>query len=329
MARMTPRERVFATLRREETDRPPLTFWQHAPGRDLAANSFVPFVIQFQREYDLDIIKITPAGSYQAIDYGVRTALAHNDLGTTRIIAFPVHTPADWLRLPPLPLTWGAVGEQVETVRQVRAAVGDTPILQTLFSPLTVAARLVGNALTPEMMETPEFALALERIAVDVARTGVAMLEAGADGVFYSSQHAHPATMARDLFDRYGDPWDRHVLSRLRAAGARLLVAHPHGHGGYFDAAVRWPVDCVSWHDRESPPDLAAGATRTIPFAGLDHNGPALRGTPADVEAEVHDAIAATGGRLILAPGCTYPLTVPVVNLKALRRAVEPAEPAQ
>jgi uroporphyrinogen decarboxylase len=325
MARMTPRQRVDATLRRQETDRPPLTFWQHAPGRDLAASSFVPFVLHFQRDYDLDIIKITPSGSYQAIDYGVKTALAQNDLGTTRIVSFPVQSPADWARLPDLPLTWGAVGEQVETVRRVRAAVGDTPVLQTLFSPLTVAARLVGNALSPEMMATPEFAAALERITDDVSRTGIAMLQAGADGVFYSSQHAHPATMPRELFDRYGDPWDRQVLSRLRAAGATLLVAHPHGPGAYFDAAVRWPVDCVSWHDRDTPPSLAEGAKLTIPFGGLDQDGPALHGTPADVEAEVREAIAATNGHLILAPGCTYPLTVPVANLKALRQAVETA----
>ncbi|MDW8254508.1 MAG: uroporphyrinogen decarboxylase family protein [Chloroflexota bacterium] len=325
MAAMTHRERVLATLRRQETDRPPLTFWQHAPGRDLAAASFVPAVLQFQREYDLDIVKITPSGSYQAIDYGVKTELAGNDLGTTRVVDFPVHAPADWLRLPPLPLEWGAVGEQVETVRQVRAAVGETPILQTLFSPLTVAARLVGNALTRDTMETPEFAAALERLADDVARTGIAMLEAGADGIFYSSQHAHPATMPRDLFDRFGEPWDRRVLTRLRGAGATILVAHIHGHAPYFDAAVRWPVDCISWHDRETPPPLAEGAQLTLPFAGINQNGPALRGTPAEVIAEAREAIAVTGGRLILAPGCTFPLTVPVANLKALRRAVEDA----
>ncbi|GIW08616.1 MAG: uroporphyrinogen decarboxylase [Dehalococcoidia bacterium] len=323
MARMTHRERVYATLRRQETDRPPLTFWQHAPGRDLAAASFAPVVIHFQREYDLDIVKITPSGSYQAIDYGVKTVLARNDLGTTQIVEFPVHGPADWARLPTLPLTWGAVGEQVETVRIVREAVGDTPVLQTVFGPLTVAARLVGNSLTREIMETPEFAAALEQIADDVARTGVAMLEAGADGIFYSSQHAHPATMPRDLFDRFGDPWDRHVLTRLREAGARILVAHAHGKGAYFDAALRWPVDCISWHDRETPPRLAEGAAQTIPFAGLDQNGPALHGAPDDVANEVRQSIAATGGRLILAPGCTYPLTVPAANLKALREAVD------
>ncbi|MFN8535282.1 MAG: uroporphyrinogen decarboxylase family protein [Dehalococcoidia bacterium] len=323
MSTMTARERVLTILRGGEADRPPLTFWQHTPGRDLAAASFVPAVLRFQRDYDLDIVKITPSGTYQAIDYGVRSVLAHNDMGTTTIVDFPVHSPADWARLPQLPLDWGGVGEQVETVRQVRAAVGDWPILQTLFSPLTVAARLVGNALTREVMDAPEFPAAIERIAEDVARTGEAMLQAGADGIFYSSQHAHPATMPRDLFDRFGDPRDAWVLGRLRAAGALILVAHAHGHDPYFDAAARWPVDCISWHDRDTAPSLEEGARLRIPFAGLDQNGPALGGTPDDVAAEAADAARRANGRIFLAPGCTYPLTVPVANLQALRAAVD------
>ncbi len=47
-------------------------------------------------------------------------------------------------------------------------------------------------------------------------------------------------------------------------------------------------------------------------------------GTPADVEAQVFDAIKQTKGRhLIVAPGCTYPVDVPHRNLMAMRRAVE------
>ncbi|MCL6649119.1 MAG: hypothetical protein K6U89_12370 [Chloroflexi bacterium] len=323
MARMTARERVLAVLQGEPVDRPPLTFWQHAPGRDLAAATFVPAVLEFQQRWDLDIIKITPAGGYQAIDYGVRLELANNDLGTTRVVAHPVHQAADWARLPRVSVEWGAVGEQVETVRQVRAASGDTPILQTLFSPLTVAARLAGGELTAVMMESPEFAAALEQLADDVVRAGLAMVTAGADGLFYATQHAHPATMPRPFFDRFGDPWDQHVLTRLREGGARILVAHVHGNDPYVDAAARWPVDCLSWHDRRTGPPLEEAAQWRVPFAGLDPEGPALHGGPEDVVAEARDAVTRAGRRIILAPGCTFPLSVPLANLQALRQAAE------
>jgi len=49
-----------------------------------------------------------------------------------------------------------------------------------------------------------------------------------------------------------------------------------------------------------------------------------LLGSPADVEAQVRDAVRQMNGRrLIISPGCTYPVTVPVSNLLAMRRAVE------
>ena len=47
-------------------------------------------------------------------------------------------------------------------------------------------------------------------------------------------------------------------------------------------------------------------------------------GNPADVESQVHDAINLTkGSRMIITPGCTYPLSVPHFNLLAMRNAVD------
>ena len=47
-------------------------------------------------------------------------------------------------------------------------------------------------------------------------------------------------------------------------------------------------------------------------------------GTPDNIVDQVQNAIKQTNGqRLILTPGCTYPLGVPHRNLLALRQAVE------
>jgi hypothetical protein len=48
--------------------------------------------------------------------------------------------------------------------------------------------------------------------------------------------------------------------------------------------------------------------------------------TPAAVQAQIHDAIRQVSGRrLIVAAGCTFPITVPEGNLFAARQAVETA----
>jgi uroporphyrinogen decarboxylase len=321
MAAMTARERVMATFRGEPTDRPPLVFWQHAPGRDLAADTLTPAVLGFQRDHDLDIVKITPAGSYQALDYGVTIQPADDDLGTTRVVTTPIHSPADWTTLPRADFAFGAIAEQIETVRRVRAAVGDTPVIQTLFSPLTVAARLAGGTFDEETLDRPELLVALHRITQDVIAAGQAMLAAGADGFFFASQHASPATMPRRFYDRVGEPFDVIVAQSLKAAGAAILIGHLHGNDPYVDIVPRLGVNALSWHDRETPPTLEAAPV--LPVAGINHRGAVLSGTPEAIAAEVRDAVDQTGGRIVLAPGCTFPLTVPLSNLRALRRAVD------
>ncbi len=47
-------------------------------------------------------------------------------------------------------------------------------------------------------------------------------------------------------------------------------------------------------------------------------------GSSLNVEAQVYDAIKQMRGRrLIVTPGCTYPIDVPHANLLAMRKAVE------
>ncbi len=49
-----------------------------------------------------------------------------------------------------------------------------------------------------------------------------------------------------------------------------------------------------------------------------------LQGDPAEVRAQVADAIAQTGGRrLIVGTGCVTPITSPTANIRAAREAVE------
>ena len=46
--------------------------------------------------------------------------------------------------------------------------------------------------------------------------------------------------------------------------------------------------------------------------------------TPKEIEAQVEDAIKqAEGRRLMISPGCTFPLTVPEGNLYTLRWSVD------
>ena len=88
-----------------------------------------------------------------------------------------------------------------------------------------------------------------------------------------------------------------------------------------------YPCHAVNWDDPTSEPGLGEGkqilAGKAV-FGGIDQWGTLQQGTPEAVHAEAQEAIAGCGGRgMLLAAGCTYPVTVPEGNLLAARQAVE------
>jgi uroporphyrinogen decarboxylase len=324
---MTRRERVQAAFRGGPVDRAPVSFWQHFPGRDHEAAALAQATVEYQRRFDLDFIKLMPTGMYSVIDYGVTAAPSGDAIGTTRYAAGPIGQPADWDRLPPAPSGQGVLGRQVDVVRRVREALGpEVPVLQTLFSPLTMAAKIAGSGVARAVADHEAIVRrALARLADDVIAFGRACLAAGADGFFFATQLAARGALPVGMYERVGAPYDSQVLDALRP-GAWGLILHLHGDDPLFDLADRYPIDAVNWHARETSPSLSSGLRRTKRglVGGIARMGPVAAGTPSEVAAEARDALVQAGGRrLVVAPGCVIPITASRENLLALRRAVE------
>lgn len=324
---MTRRERLAAAIQGDPVDRTPISLWRHFPEYDARAESLVQVTAEFQRALDLDFIKMMPTGMYSVVDYGVVVRPAEDPSGTTRYVSGPISTPAHWAELQPAPADRGILGEQVRAVSLLRAALGpDVPLVQTIFSPLTMAAKMVGLNLD-RLLEGGEEALlpGLERMAQDVIAFGRACLAAGVDGFFFATQFAGRDALPPGVYDRLGVPFDRVVLDALRP-GSWLLLLHLHGEHPLFDLAEALPVDVVNWHDRDTPPSLAEALRRTTRClaGGVSRGGVIAHGSPEAVAAHVREAVAQTGElRLIIAPGCVIPTTAPMANLKAARQAVE------
>ncbi len=119
-------------------------------------------------------------------------------------------------------------------------------------------------------------------------------------------------------------PCDFRVLEAAGAGWFNLL--HFHSPFPMIALAREYPVHAVNWDDGTSMPPLGEGK-RLVGKAvvgGIDQWGTLQRGTPEEVRAQAFQAIEACGGRgMMLAGGCTYPVTVPEGNLIAARRAVE------
>ena len=95
--------------------------------------------------------------------------------------------------------------------------------------------------------------------------------------------------------------------------------------GASFREFAGYPVAMIQWADRAAGPSIREVAAWVKPAlcGGVDNRGTLVTGTPAQVRAEVVDAVWQMGNRpVMIAPGCTFdPQRVPQANLEAMAEA--------
>src|SRR5688572_11313342 len=142
---MHKRERLEKTIAGEATDRVPVALWRHFPGDDQRAADLAQALLDFQRFWDFDFVKISPASSYCIADYGVQDQWVGDIEGTREYTRRAVTRSLDWTELPRLDPSRGSLGIQLDTVRLIKDALGDeTPFIMTIFSPLAQAKNIAG-----------------------------------------------------------------------------------------------------------------------------------------------------------------------------------------
>jgi uroporphyrinogen decarboxylase len=327
---MTRRERLEATFRGEAVDRIAMALWRHFPGDDQRPADLAAATLQWQGQYDWDFIKVSPSSSFCLVDWGAEDQWVGGDEGNREYTKRVIERPEDWARLPVLDPRAGFIGGQLRCLELIGAAVGrDVPFIQTIFSPLAQARNLAGGErLIVHLRQAPDLVRAgLETITESTVRFIEACKPTGIAGLYYAVQYATPRALNEVEYRAFGEPYDRRVLAA--ASDLWFNLGHLHGPDPMFDLVAAYPLQALNWHDRESPPSLAEGQRR---FAGavcggLEHWEDLLRGDPAQVRAQVADAIAQTGGqRLIVSSGCVAPVNAPFSNLRAVREAVEAAD---
>ncbi len=320
---MKPRERVLAALRGEPVDRPAFSLWRHFHDRDATPEGLVEATLEFVRRWQPDFVKHTPTGLYAVEDWGLSIQRFDDPHRPPERVRPLFETPDGWYELSELDVNRGALGRELRGLRLLREALSpDVPILMTVFSPLTLAYKLVGERVVDDLRRAPQALHAgLGVIAATMARYVEAVREAGADGLFFATQLATENWLTREEYTAFGEPYDRLVLEGW--PGEELVVLHLHGTRVFFELAESYPVDGVSWHDRETSPSLAGALQRTRRglVAGLDRNA-FLQGADV-VRRQAREALAVTGGRRhVLAPSCVIPTQVTNEALAAVIEVV-------
>lgn len=322
----THRERIQAAIRGEIIDRPPVALWRHFPIDDQSAKALAEAHLHYQQVYDFDLVKVTPASSFCVKDWGVEDEWAGDTEGTRRYTRRVISDPRDWESLPLLQPGASGLAAQLECLRLVRADLGtDTPVLQTIFSPLAQAKNLAGNDLLLEHLR--KYPDAVKKGLSTIAETTRLFIEAarttGIDGIFYAIQHAQQQFLSFEEYKQVGLPFDREAIEPAQGLWCNML--HLHGENIHFELANELPFNIVNWHDRESYPSLteAQGLFAGVLCGGMRQDTLVYR-DQAQVRHEAADALKQTGGRrFLLGTGCVVPVIASHGNILAARKSVE------
>lgn len=327
MSTMSKQERLIAAIRGEPVDRPPVALWRHFPGDDQRPEDLAAVTVAFQRRYDFDFVKVTPASSFCLRDWGAQDIWRGSMEGTRDYVHYPIQSPDDWRKLEPLDPTQGSLGAQLRCLRLIADELsGEVPFIQTIFNPLSQAKNLAGpQSLLVHLRRHPEAVHAgLEVIAETTRRFIEAACETGIAGVFYAIQHAQYGLLSAEEYAIFGCAYDLQILKAVE--GLWLNVLHLHGQDVMFNLLADYPLQVINWHDRETWPSLAEAQSLFggAVCGGLQRWDVVVRGAAEQVHEQAAEAITQTkGNRFILGTGCVTPIVAPTSNIRAVRQAVE------
>ncbi len=307
-----------------------MSFWRHFYQREGTAKDLADAMLEFQKKYDWDFMKVNPRASYHVEDWGVKTKRpGEGPLDKPKVVQSPVREPADWDKIRPLDPTKGTLGEMLDAEERIASEIqGDTDWLMTVFNPISIAADLVNDdaRFVDHLRHHGERVhSALRAITDTFAAFTRETMQRGASGIlFATTDYGNATRIDKALLEEFGRPYDLRVLEE--AKGGFFNTIHVCGPNAFVREHLDYPVAVVSWadHDPGNPSisEMKKVTTKTL-LTGIDHERVMVQGPPEAVQVQARAAIEkAQGARFILGPGCAVPSVVPERHYAAAREAV-------
>ena len=317
---MNKKERIYAAVRGEETDRLPYAIWTHLPGIDMDPERLADETYKFFKTYDTDLIKTMNNGMYAIEDFGCEIDYSQIEKGgVAKLVSTPINSLDDFRKIKAMDIDeCKAIQRELYMLKLLLEKTKDenVPVIFTVFSPFTTINKLCGNRILDYIKtgETKVIHEALKAITDLTVKLVKKVNVSGADGIFFASQMSSYDVTDEKTFREFGEFYDRQVL---KTSTGMCDTIHCHGTNIMFDILKDYPVDIFNWHAWESLPSLEeAKATGKCIMGGLDRRDITERNFER-IRFQIEECLKTFEKKKhILAPGCVirYPLDQKVLS---------------
>lgn len=183
MQPMNHRERIRATLRGEDVDRPAASIWHHMISGTDTTEQFAQTIVNYYNKYDWDFLKVQNLGTYGPTGLSVKTWIDSDE---------KFFRSADELVAMKVPDVSAGDFEKMETAANLigEGLYGRAPFIWTITSPGVTIARLMPDIPTflhylrtyPDAMSH-----ALKVVTETTITFAEKMVKAGASGFFFGT----------------------------------------------------------------------------------------------------------------------------------------------
>lgn len=337
MSAWSKQDRFKALLSGERADRPIVSGWRHFIDKEQNADDLAATTISFTKKYDWDWVKINPRATYLAEAWGNQYDFTDYQTVFPRQKSTVIPTGESLWELEVKKASQTAsLQEHLEAVKKIRQGLPDVPLIQTVFSPLTVLLFIVGRSAyvtktvfgidQPVTLDTlfkehrAAAHHALHVISLTLADYVQELRQAGSDGLFYAvTGTAHPGLFDEARFDEFSRPYDSIVLE---AGSYGKNILHTCGAHAKPEKFNDYRIDGISWDTvAEGNPGLDADL-RATKVGGVDH-GLFATNDIAQITKQAKDALTLMKDQpFILSPNCAIPLNVTDEALEKFKHTI-------
>lgn len=330
---MTHRERIEALLAGERPDRMPVSFWRHFYDQESSADDLARAMLNFQKRFDWDLMKINPRASYHLEDWGNQYTYTGNPEDKPRHDAYAVNTAADWDKIQVLnPEQAPVLAEHIDAVEKiVNGSTDDLPIVMTVFNPISIAGDLVetDQFLVDQIHQNPEAVkMALNNITLTFIEYCKRILAKGVDGIFFATtQWASTNLLTEDEYKIFGRAYDMMLLEEI-IPHTKINVLHVCSSNNMLGFFNDYPFKLINWDiNNATNANAEQGAEilkNKVIVGGVDRKGLLQTGSKMELEAMVeHYFNFAKKNPFMLGPDCSVPVTTPDEHLEIIKTKIE------